>query len=216
MDLHTRSASESIPLQASLWRGETPRYAFSGHQAFPFRYAWLPKGVGAVREEPEAFLQPPEVRLVRRAHFRAGFVRHPYPGNERLGMGGMHERLFRQPQPSLAGRRDQSEPGGEQQDVPPEETQDVDPPVRPPSSSSSVLIATKAFFPEAGYQRSLQLDDRLRCVYVSAPAVRASGRGDSATVFRLGGHCRTCNAFMLRRIGHVGNKWNCRDWTLTM
>ena len=94
-----------------------------------------------------------------------------------------------------------------------ETPRDVDPPVRPPSSSSSVLIATKAFFPEAGYQRSLQLDDRLRCVYVSAPAVRASGRGDSATVFRLGGHCRTCNAFMLRRIGHVGNKWNCRDWT---
>ena len=65
MDLHTRSATEStpaasgsIPLQASLWRGETPRYAFSGHQTFPFRYAWLPKGVGAVREDPEAFLQP--------------------------------------------------------------------------------------------------------------------------------------------------------------
>ena len=65
MDLHTRSAtesipaaSESIPLQASLWRGETPRYAFSGHQTFPFRYAWLPKGVGAVREDPEAFLRP--------------------------------------------------------------------------------------------------------------------------------------------------------------
>ena len=65
MDLHTRSAtesipaaSESIPRQASLWRGETPRYAFSGHQTFPFRYAWLPKGVGAVRDDPEAFLRP--------------------------------------------------------------------------------------------------------------------------------------------------------------
>ena len=34
------------------------RYGFSGHQTFPFRYAWLPKGAGAVREDPEVFLQP--------------------------------------------------------------------------------------------------------------------------------------------------------------
>ena len=32
-----------------------PRYSFSGHQTFPFRYAWLPKGIAAVREDPEVF-----------------------------------------------------------------------------------------------------------------------------------------------------------------
>ena len=32
-----------------------PRFGFSGHQTFPFRYAWLPKGVAAVREDSRAF-----------------------------------------------------------------------------------------------------------------------------------------------------------------
>lgn len=33
-------------------------YSFSGHQTFPFRYAWLPKGVAAVREDPAVFGSP--------------------------------------------------------------------------------------------------------------------------------------------------------------
>ncbi len=35
-----------------------PRYSFSGHQTFPFRYAWLPKGAAAVREDAGVFRSP--------------------------------------------------------------------------------------------------------------------------------------------------------------
>ena len=56
--LQARSATGPTPTQGALWRGETLRYSFSGHQTFPFRYAWLPKGVGAVRDEPQVFFQP--------------------------------------------------------------------------------------------------------------------------------------------------------------
>lgn len=35
----------------------SPRYRFSGHETFPFRYAWLPKGVQAVTESPVVFTQ---------------------------------------------------------------------------------------------------------------------------------------------------------------
>ncbi len=38
--------------------GESPRYSFSGHHTFPFRYAWLPKGVAAVRSDRQAFSRP--------------------------------------------------------------------------------------------------------------------------------------------------------------
>ena len=58
MGLQTRSATGSTPIRDPLWRGEKPRYSFSGHQTFPFRYAWLPKGVGAVREDSDVFMQP--------------------------------------------------------------------------------------------------------------------------------------------------------------
>ena len=58
MGLQARSATVSTPTQGALCGGDAPRYSFSGHQTFPFRYAWLPKGVGAVREEPAAFFQP--------------------------------------------------------------------------------------------------------------------------------------------------------------
>ncbi len=30
-------------------------YAFSGHQTFPFRYPWLPKGVQHLSERPDLF-----------------------------------------------------------------------------------------------------------------------------------------------------------------
>ena len=58
MEPQASPATGSTPRQRSLWRGETVRYGFSGHQTFPFRYAWLPKGASAVREDPEVFLQP--------------------------------------------------------------------------------------------------------------------------------------------------------------
>ena len=34
------------------------RYRFSGHQTFPFRYGWLPKGVAAVANDSAAFSRP--------------------------------------------------------------------------------------------------------------------------------------------------------------
>lgn len=34
-----------------------PRFSFSGHQTFPFRYSWLPKGVLAVKEQPDLFFR---------------------------------------------------------------------------------------------------------------------------------------------------------------
>ena len=58
MELQANPATGSTPGQRSLWRGEKARYGFSGHQTFPFRYAWLPKGASAVRDDPEVFLRP--------------------------------------------------------------------------------------------------------------------------------------------------------------
>src|SRR5438874_13042824 len=34
------------------------KYSFSGHQTFPFRYTWLPKGVHALRRDPTVFSKP--------------------------------------------------------------------------------------------------------------------------------------------------------------
>ncbi len=31
------------------------KYVFSGHETFPFRYTWLPKGIGALPEHPDLF-----------------------------------------------------------------------------------------------------------------------------------------------------------------
>jgi len=33
------------------------KYVFSGHETFPFRYTWLPKGVGSILESPNLFAQ---------------------------------------------------------------------------------------------------------------------------------------------------------------
>src|SRR5918997_6169892 len=33
-------------------------YGFSGHQTFPFRYTWLPKGVRHLREDSSLFARP--------------------------------------------------------------------------------------------------------------------------------------------------------------
>ena len=37
---------------------ECPKFSFSGHQTFSFRYAWLPKGIAAVRDDPRVFSRP--------------------------------------------------------------------------------------------------------------------------------------------------------------
>jgi hypothetical protein len=33
----------------------TPNYRFSGHETFPCRYAWLPKAVAAIKDDPQCF-----------------------------------------------------------------------------------------------------------------------------------------------------------------
>ncbi len=58
MGLQARSATGPTPTEGSFGRGKALRYSFSGHQTFPFRYAWLPKGVAAVRWNSEAFSRP--------------------------------------------------------------------------------------------------------------------------------------------------------------
>ena len=35
--------------------GALERYTFSGHESFPLRYAWLPKGVKGVTSRPDLF-----------------------------------------------------------------------------------------------------------------------------------------------------------------
>ena len=35
-----------------------PRYSFSGHQTFPFRYSWLPKGIRGIEHDPKLFSKP--------------------------------------------------------------------------------------------------------------------------------------------------------------
>ena len=53
--LTTRSESQTTLTQGSNWWGNSTRYSFSSHQTFPFRYAWLSKGVAAVQADPEMF-----------------------------------------------------------------------------------------------------------------------------------------------------------------
>ncbi len=36
---------------------EAPKYSFSGHETFPFRYPWLTKGVQAAAERPGLFTE---------------------------------------------------------------------------------------------------------------------------------------------------------------
>jgi hypothetical protein len=33
------------------------KYGFAGHETFPFRYTWLPKGIGCLLEHPDLFTQ---------------------------------------------------------------------------------------------------------------------------------------------------------------
>ena len=48
---HRASTDRQLTLESA------PRFSFSGHQTFSFRYSWLPKGVLAVKEDPEIFFR---------------------------------------------------------------------------------------------------------------------------------------------------------------
>ena len=58
MGLQARSTANSASVRSSSREVKALRYSFSGHQTFPFRYAWLPKGVSAARSDPEVFSRP--------------------------------------------------------------------------------------------------------------------------------------------------------------
>lgn len=55
----TNSAATVAPAPgATATPKQAPRYGFTGHQTFPFRSAWVPKGVAAVRDDAEIFSRP--------------------------------------------------------------------------------------------------------------------------------------------------------------
>lgn len=84
--LTARSESQVTPTQGSLWWGKTPRYSFSGHRTFPFRYAWLPKGIAAVQADP--FERGPRSSLPDDilVFALADFWHHNSPGGEVLAL----------------------------------------------------------------------------------------------------------------------------------
>lgn len=49
---------DDVLIEAPILPASPQRYSFSGHQTFPFRYAWLPKGVRGIEREPTLFSRP--------------------------------------------------------------------------------------------------------------------------------------------------------------
>ena len=76
------SESQTAPTQGSNWWGSASRYSFSGHQTFPFRCAWLPKGTAAVQADP--FERGPRLSLPEDilAFALSDFRHHRSPGGE--------------------------------------------------------------------------------------------------------------------------------------
>jgi Protein of unknown function (DUF4007) len=50
--------ANSVLVEAPILPVSAPRYSFSGHQTFPFRYAWLPKGIRGIEGDPKLFSKP--------------------------------------------------------------------------------------------------------------------------------------------------------------
>ena len=84
--LTARSESQTIQTQGSNWWGNARLYSFSGHQTFPFRYAWLPKGIAVVQADP--FERRPRSSLPDDilAFALADFRHHNSPGGEVLDL----------------------------------------------------------------------------------------------------------------------------------
>ena len=80
------SESQTAPTQGSNWWRSTSRYSFSGHQTFPFRCAWLPKGIAAVQADP--FERGPRLSLPEDilAFALSDFWHHNSPGGEALAL----------------------------------------------------------------------------------------------------------------------------------
>lgn len=53
-----KTVADSVLVEAPIVPVSTPRYSFSGHQTFPFRYAWLPKGIRGLEHDPKLFSKP--------------------------------------------------------------------------------------------------------------------------------------------------------------
>ncbi len=79
---HDRLVTNDEPLAAvraadvPAERRSAPRYSFSGHQTFPFRHAWLPKGVAAVREDAGVFGSPDALVRLRVGRNMVASIRH--------------------------------------------------------------------------------------------------------------------------------------------
>ena len=53
-----KSVANSVLVEAPIVPVSAPRFSFSGHQTFPFRYAWLPKGIRGLEHDPKLFSKP--------------------------------------------------------------------------------------------------------------------------------------------------------------
>ena len=52
------------------------KYSFSGHETFPFRYAWLPKGVQLARQYPDLFLRDDAIVILGVGKNMVRSIRH--------------------------------------------------------------------------------------------------------------------------------------------
>ncbi len=63
---------------ASMIKGasESPNYKFSGHETFPFRYTWLPKGINHLEETPDLFSREDGFAILGVGKNMANSIRH--------------------------------------------------------------------------------------------------------------------------------------------
>jgi hypothetical protein len=56
--------------------GPKVKYVFSGHETFPFRYTWLPKGVTNLLKDPELFARDDALVTLGVGKNMVRFIRH--------------------------------------------------------------------------------------------------------------------------------------------
>lgn len=111
---HTRAGRTSTVSDLSQTGDSTPRYVFPGHETFPRRYAWLPKAVRGVSENPRLFSDEDQAmvhlgvgkNMVRAIRFWAVAARVIGPGN-----GAGQAALYLFPLPKVEYMADFNTPG---------------------------------------------------------------------------------------------------------
>ena len=72
----TLSGGSAPPEREPAHRSPIRRYSFSGHQTFPFRYAWLPKAVQELRRDPGLFKAPDALARLGVGQNMVASIRH--------------------------------------------------------------------------------------------------------------------------------------------